>query len=320
MFKVVILVSLLLRLSPINGFDKDVFLSRCRKRSCLRCEDITITRTDDELFKTTEFNISSELCIIFENGNLGEINGDFFKQFPETKKITFQFLNMSLKSSETVVLNKDIEFLEIRGCNVTDNLNSNTLHSIPGLRVLEIAENNLEHKILEEAFLSSSSDLEIVWLRDERSHYWRNEPSENLKMELNSNVLANMVKLDTLRIEIRDLSRIPENFFKNNQKLKFLEIKGPLETFPDELPPSLTDLRFEFTKFKKLTRSNLESLKNLTCLWIRNSDLEKVDLDAFEGVLQLEELVLDFNKVWGLHSKHLAKLRLKEYSLQTIVR
>lgn len=319
MLRVTLFGSLFLTFSAVGGIDKGDFLSRCQKEDCLTCDNITISKADGELFKTKEFNISNERCIIFEGGSFSTVNGDFFKQFPETQEITFKFSNISLKSSENLVENPNIAFLELRSCNITDNSHSNALHSMPNLKTLEITENNfVENEIIDQELLSSSVNLETLILKDERSYFWRqSDPSEKVKIVLEKDILTNLVNLQSLQIEIRELSELPPKFLENNQQIKFLEIKGPLEAFPGDLPESLTGLRFQFSQFEKLKRIHLEYLKNLTSLWIRDSHLKEVDVDAFEGTRNLEELNLDFNRFSRLSSKHLANLHLREYSLHS---
>lgn len=319
MLKVILFGSLLLTFYAVGGIDKSDFLSRCEKDVCLKCENITFSQADSELFKTKEFNISNESCIIFEGGSFGIVNGDFFKQFPETKGISFKSSNLSLKASN-VVENANIQYLEIRGCNVTENGHSNVLHNIPNLKTLDISENNLEHKLIDQGFLNTSINLETLALRDERSFYWnQGEPSKTVKLEFEQDILANLVNLETLQIEVRELTQIPPNFFENNQQMKFLEIKGPIESFPAGLPDSITTLRLEYSRFKKLSRKHLEGMQNLTCLWIRQSELTDVDVDAFEGTRKLEEVIFEHNKIKGLTAKHFANLHLKEFSSHALV-
>lgn len=303
-----------------EDFSKEIFLSNCNNSSCLKCENFEISANITETFKTNEFNISSHDCIIFQNASLGNVNGDFFKQFPETKQMTFSFSNISFKSSEKFTTNSYIKFLEITGCNITQNHPSNALEALPNLEILDITGNNFEHKTMEKDLFGKNVNLTVLHLRDERSHLWKNtEPSEILKIKLSDSLLDNLTELEYLHIEIRKLENLPENFFKNNQKLKFLEIKGPLKEFPKDLPESVTGLRFEFTKFSILTVDNLKTLKNLKSLVIRESRLENIDETAFDQVPKLEELILDFNKITRLSARHLANVHLKEYSVHTIV-
>lgn len=212
---------------------------------------------------------------------------------------------MSLKSSEEVIENNSIEFLEIVGCKVNENKMSNALHSLSNLTTLHISNNNFETPMVDAEFLNGNANLEILRLGDQGG--WNNhDPLTFMKLEFGKDMLQNLTNLKKLFIEVREMSHLPENFFENNQQLQRLEINCPLEEFPVDLPISLEYLSLESTKFKRLRKRDLKDLVNLIYFVVSFSELEKVDEDAFYGLEKVRnDIMLDYNKLeMLLYLKH----------------
>lgn len=290
------------------GFDKEIFLKYCTTEryflinsDCLVCQNVSIKDNDVNAFKSTAFNISNAQCVVFNGGDVGVVNGDFFKQFPSTEKMLFLSVTLNLNSSDTVKIHNYLGMLGIINSNVKGTRFTNALHPLCNLKQFVMASCILEYPTIDRNLLEKNYKLESVELID-----YDKLPiqTSNLSIlnEIDEYALDNKPDLRELKISIK--SHIPPKLYSDKSKLTFVEIKRVLDEFPADLPEFVTHLELHHLKLKKLTRLDFKNLKNLKTLELIWCDLEEIDEDAFDNLLNLERLNLSNNNIEKISVRH----------------
>lgn len=294
----------ILFISACQGFDKDKFLSHCNDVSFygmdlqsyefLVCENVELSPSEVDSFRNHSFNISNKPYITFEKGNLGVVNGDFFKQFPNTKMMEFEDTVLSLKSSRFLVRHSNLEILKIISSNVSGNHRTNALHSLPRLKEFVMDSCLLEDPRIDGNLLQGNDELKKLTLIDDKNHPSNSQAS--IIKYIDEDALGSLNNLEDLSLHVENMSQMNARFLKNKPKLKNIKLSGLLEKFPENLPSSLEHLSIKFSKIRSLSNVDLKNLRKLKTLRI-SDELESISIDAFYGLDALETLNLSGNKL-----------------------
>lgn len=323
MLKAVLFVLLLV--TACQGFSKDDLRSKCEKvrqyfpgfrfilKKTLVCRDVHITDKDSEAFMDNLHDITKQEIVVFEGGDVGIVNSDFFKQFPYTKEMIFQNVSMNLRSSEKLSLHAHMEMLSIISSRVRGNQESNAFHGLPNLKTFVLTDSHLEHTTIDSHLLKMNQKLEDLTLSDSNVH----PPVQNtlLLRHVEENAFDNLVNLKKLYFSIHNVKKPYAKLYKN-KRLKELILQGYFEKFPVDLPETIEDLDISFVKFEALTKNDFRGLKNLKKLAMYHGDLKIVDLDAFDELENLEYLTLNNNLIERFSYAHLKNCnKIKYFSL-----
>lgn len=270
MKRVVILI-LLFGLSA--SFDNEAFLSKCNIiEECLECTNVLITAEDSFEFQANLFNITSESCVRFHKGDVGMVNNDFFKQFPSTTNITFENLNINLKSSEKIEEHEFIVEIVLVSSNVTGNHRTNAFHSLTNLKTFVLIDHILENPTIDKMLLEKNTKLQEIILMDS------GPPKANKT-------------LNTIK-------KIDEDVFNTFLDLKKVTILvEEMTEFPKGLPPSVIHLTVSFNNILHIGKDDFQNLTNLLSIVMSHSKLESIDKDTFEELETLEGIILPENNI-----------------------
>lgn len=275
---VILLLSFLIGVSGISAFDKKKFLQSCKQKvgcyaecsTCAVCEDLNLTPEDYESFKAQEYYILDNQCVVFSKSDMGVVNSDFFKQFPNTRRMYFERTVLSLKSSEKVQPHEKMLFLMFLHSTLNDNLQTNALNSLVNLEKLEIIQSDLTSRKMDDFLLKKN-------------------------MKLRSFVMTSRKNVDPMQsVSIgKDLN------------LKYIKMNVFLDGFPEDLPKSTETLILEHPKATNLKKRSLKGLKNLMELKLSWADISEIDEDAFDDLEKLEILDLEYNQIQSFRTRHL---------------
>lgn len=297
---------LLLAAATCQGFDKDEFKSKCEKvrqyfpgvrfilKKVMVCRDVYVTAKDSEAFVNNLYDITKEEIVVFEGGDVGVVNSNFFKQFPFTKEMIFEKVSMSLESSEKLSLHAHMEMLSIISSRVTRNLESNAFHGLPNLKIFVLTDSHLEHTTIDSHLLKMNQKLEDLTLSDSAVH----PPVDHIMILKNveENAFDNLVNLKKLYFSIHNVKKPYAKLYKN-KRLKEVLLQGYFDKFPADLPETIEELDISFVKFNTITKNDFKGLKNLRKLSMYHGDLKSVDLDAFDELGNLEYVTLNNNLI-----------------------
>lgn len=129
-----------------STFDKKNFLDKCVSRqgcyaecsTCTICKNVNINKSDSKSFVSNSYNLVDTECVVFAKGDLGIVNSDFFKQFPDVRRMYFRDTTLSLKSSEMIVPHTKMVMVKCIKCTLNDTKQSNAFKSLVNLRKLEL--------------------------------------------------------------------------------------------------------------------------------------------------------------------------------------
>lgn len=322
---------ILIVVPAISAFSNESFHYKCRElefheaeeiheiyvpvnnSKCLICENITLTSLDAETFANQEINISDKYCFLFYGGNLGNVNGDFFKQFPKAINMVFRNLSMDLKASKKIKPHRNINYLEISNCKITGNSRTNAFHSLVNLITISINYCSFEKTTIDSELLKKNFKLkEIEILGENKSKL------QNSIKSIEGNALENLQKLKSFYFQSKHMKKLPKQIFRSNPKLNNIALGMPLEKIPENIPSSVEFLEIYNSKIRKISRSDLSRFKNLCEFGLFQSDLEFIEEDSFDDLTLLESLDLSNNKLKTFsnrileNNKVLELLNLKE--------
>lgn len=323
MKKTLLLVLLAISLAISESFHVQYFLkNNCRRTSnyspgfrfhfeeVLLCKNVNFT----EDFTEFDHFIKNEEVIVFEDGVVSVLNGDFFRLFPQTEHMIFKGVTLNLKTSKTDEENDVLETLFILSSKIFGNQKSKAFHELKELKVIGIVDTELEYKTIDKNLLEMNTKLEDVTFLDSNVY-----PPTSLKFDgIDSDALENAPALTAFYLGIVNMTEFPEYLLENKDILKELTIYGRLEKFPKNLPSSLIQLDLSFYEFDRLTRDNLKNLKDLFGLAMYKSNLRNIDEDAFDDLENLKYVNFYDNNIESLTLRHfenckkLKTLRLKE--------
>lgn len=275
---VILVLSSCLLLGKSTAFDKKAFLLNCKERqgcyaectTCSICVNVNLSAKDYESFKTQEFNILNNECVVFSKGDVGVVNGDFFKQFPNTRRMYFERVLLSLKPSEKISSHQKMLFLMFLHSTLNDHTRTNALQSLVNLEKLEIIQSRLNGLEIDESLLENNSKLRSFVMTDKNYA----EPLKSVSLGKDSN-------------------------------LKYVKISKPLDGFPRELPKSTETFILENFSSPVLKRQHLKNLKNIIELKLSFGDIREIVDDAFDDLENLEILDLENNEPLSFKTRHL---------------
>ncbi|KAL5276117.1 Tl.2 family protein [Megaselia abdita] len=303
-----------------HGFNKEEFLKKhCKKADsyfaefrfhikqiCLICKDVNLNESDAQAFKNEEFHLTNMENVIFEGGNVGVVNSEFFKHFPHTKVILFSNVSINLAPSDLVNVNSKIETVGIIGSTISRNQRTNAFHSLSNLKIFVITGCFLEHTTIDGELLKMNKELVDITLNDSGVH--PPEDHHSLLRHIDEDVFDNLDKVEKLYLGIEAMTKAYAKWFQEKPLLNDILLYGRFEEFPKGIPDSVEELDVHFTKVKHIKRDDLKNLKNLTRLAICEGDLESVAEDTLDDLVKLKTLFLSANELKHFSSRHLKHL------------
>lgn len=289
-----------------HGFDKDTFLESCQKDNffyktfyideltdCLVCYNVSI---EAEAFKDKNLKITDEECLVFYGGDIGTVNSDFFKQFPNSNRMTFQNVKVNLKSTGSVEEHNNMELVGFLSSEVKGNHETNALHSLTNLNKFVMTDCLLEDTTIDKMFLEKSINLVDVTFSDGRENL-PEDGSLSILANLDGDIFKNIPNLEFVYISIDKWTVLPPNLLQGKTSLNSAIIDGRFTEFPANLPDSIEDLSIAFHEINSISKANFENLKNLKYLSISYGSLELIDGNTFEDLKDLEFLALNDNNI-----------------------
>lgn len=285
-------------------FDKIEFLNKChevfaytayfrfRFGPTLVCKNITLSEDDILSFKFEDFQITREQNVVFEHCNVGPLNSDFFRQFPNTKNMLFYDCSMELKPSMLRIENNTIETLAIHSSTVKGNRYTSALQALPNLKVFVLYDTTLESSVIDSDLLKENRKLEDITL------------AKNIT-EIEENAFDNAVDLHSLYLSGLNMSEWNPRFIQKNKKLTSLTLYEPLTSFPKGIPNTVRDISLTYSLFKKICREDLSTFINLENLSITQSSLEDIEEDSLDDLKELLYLNLNTNNIKHLSTRHI---------------
>lgn len=285
-------------------FDKVEFLNQCNKvyaytayfrfrfGPTLLCKNITLSEDDILSFKFEDFHITREQNVVFEGCNLGPVNSDFFRQFPNTKNMLFYNCNMEFKPSVLRIENNTLETLAIHSSKVKGNRYTNALQALPNLKVLVFFETELESSIIDCDLLKETRKLEDITF------------AKNIT-EIEENAFDNLENLKYLYFSGLNIHVWSPRLIHKCKDLRGLTLYEPLASFPLGIPDTIKDLSLTYSLFKTITREELSKFKNLETLSICQGKLEEIEEDALDDLQQLMFINLNTNQINHLSTRHI---------------
>lgn len=314
------------------AFNKESILSQCAESidqniggliapetewMCLVCKNVTLTTLDGEQFEKESFDISNRNCFIFEGGDVGVVNGDFFKQFPNAAYMIFDNVRISLKASKGVTNHEHMKYLEISKSNISKISQSNALHSLINLSAFEISRCffDFDNTTIDSELFKTNLNLKDLSIVDDELTQPSNHPSR-LK-NIDQNALENLINLRSFYIQIRNMTSLPKKLFEKKPKLNDLSIGISCREIPEGINDSVRTLEVYNSNIKTLTRNDLSRFKKLISFGLMNSDLESVDEDTFDDLTHLYTLFLNDNRLTSFTSRHLKNnIHIKSLTLE----
>lgn len=305
----VVFLAVTLSVSIGSTFDGHYFLSRHCKGdgSNLLCRNVKLNASDVLAIQFDDFIISDAKTIVFNGGNLGNVNGNFFSKFPNATEIKFDDVSVDLSSSKTLGKPHGLKVLTLDLCVITSNMNTNALYTLQELIMLEVKDSNPEYKYLDSVFLHRNVKLEVLKLRKSGFH------------NINRNALRTLERLRTLHLTQMKITSLSWNAFEKNQHLIELNLRGNrLRKIPfrNTFPGSLEVLNLGSNNIGNITKSKFIGLEKLKVLKLGDNALRTLSDNVFDSLQDLEVIDLERNYLEAITVRHFKYLtNLKEVNL-----
>lgn len=255
-------------------------------KKCLLCKDVLFTESDAEVFKTGKFNLTHSEYVIFEGGNVGIVNSDFFKHFPNTKHFIFDGTIVDLRPSETLTNNSRIELIYITNSTILRSNETNALHSLRELKEIHMRTCFFENATIDGELLRMNRNLLKILFEDRA---FSMEGLNSSIKHIDDDAFDGLDKLDMLFIDLQNINNLSSRWF-HKKPLTVFGFDGKLEEFPKDLPETISHL--DIPAVKHMTRDDFKSLKNLNLLGFRG-EIGTIDLDAFDDLVNLKMVMVD---------------------------
>lgn len=290
-----------------QSMTKDQFFNKyCNyiggKQEDLFCFYVDFSLTDEaETFKREFTNVER---IEFKRGNVGVVNSDFFKHFPNLKHITFNHVKIDLRPSENVTLNTSIEKVSIIDSTISGNHRTNAFHSLSELKSITLDGCKLENKTIDRELLRMNKNLVNISMETDRFYV---KPQVPFIKHIDDDAFDNLDKIESLRLLVYDMTRAPARWYRN-KPLNEVFLTG-FQEFPKHIPVQIEKLHVSISHVKQISKDDLKSLRNLRRLDIISGDLEVIDEDAFDNLKKLERLVLNVENIRMFSARHFKNLK-----------
>lgn len=272
------------------------------EKSSLYCNNVNMSTSQVTYIQDNDFVISNCSHIVFQSAELGVVNNNFFKKFPQAEDIRLSYSSFNLTSSEKVTDSSKLKKLVLRLCTVDKIEDSNAFESL----------RNLESLIME-LYLSGNSTISSQLLMNNINLRFLEIAAFKGRLNFDENVLASLKNLKELNI--RFLGNISSALLKNNNKVENLIISSDvMNSFPEDLyiPETVKLLHLNDLKIQNITRKIFEKLKALKVLNLSANNIKSFDINTFTDLENLTSLTMSsnkLNKVTDEHFVHMKKLK-----------
>lgn len=311
MSKLELLIFLIIFCSRCRAFQVDEFKKKyCtenQERSSLYCNSVNMSTSQITSIQDNDFVISNCSHIVFQSAELGVVNNNFFKKFPQAEDIRLSYSSFKLASSKQVDDLSKLRKLVFRLCTVENIGDTNAFESFKNLESLILELYLTENATISNKLLSKNNKLRFLEIAAFKG-----------RLDFGENVLSSLVNLQELNI--RFLGNISSNLLKNNKKVENLIISSDLmNTFPEDLyiPETVKLLHLTDLKIQNISRKHFEKLKDLKVLNLSANNIRSFDTNAFMDLENITSLIMSSNKMNNvtethfLHMKNLKKLDLR---------
>lgn len=288
------------------AFDLDKLDCESKNNEIL-CQNIKLS--NDQLneiqSKQDSFELSEGTNITFENSDIGTLNANFLKRFPNCIDLTLSNVNFILDSSE-ILNDHPLKSINIIECKISGVKNSALLKNLKNLEHFGLINSELDYKVLEKNFFGDNAAIKTLDINN-----------GNLE-KVEDDAFSGMENVEHIDFADFDVLSFNEKLFENKNNLKFLKLRGnKLKKIPKYNLPKLENLQLHINEIHEISKSDFESYKTLKKLDLGKNGIEKLSEDVFDTLENLEELCLANNEIENISKdnfknlKHLKKVNLK---------
>lgn len=304
----IILAASLLLAVGTRSFDIDEFKAtycsdELESYDELWCENFDLSANDKDHIQKKDFVISEKSFVRFVKADIGFLNENFFKKFPNAKTMHFLSSNVIFGSSENVA-HHPLKLLTFKSCKMQSLGNSNALRSLSDLEELVIVNpKKLENVTIDSKFLENNQNLRhlIVTLG----------ASQKLANDLiTDGVLDLLPNLEYFSYNGK-IEEITSDTFKNNQNLTSLRLQNNgLSEIEGEsaFPESLQHLIISRNHLRNISTS-FKGLSNLKMLDLSTNNIGNFESCTFDDLVKLRVLFLDANELSCFAERHIEHLK-----------
>lgn len=277
------------------------------EKSSFYCNGVNMSTSQVTDIQKNDFIISNCSHIVFQSAELGVVNNNFFKKFPQAEDIRLSYSSFNLTSSEKVDILTNLKKLVFRLCTVNEIKDSNTFERLSNLETLIMELYLTENSTISSNLLMKNNNLRFLEIAAYKG-----------RLDFGENVLASLENLKEL--DIRFLGNISSGLLKNNNKIENLIISSDImNSFPEDLyiPETVKLLHLIDLKIQNITRKRFEKLKALKVLNLSANNIKSFEANTFTDLENLTSLTISSNKLHKVTEEHFADMKnLKKLDLR----
>lgn len=277
----------------------------------LWCQNFNFTETEIEAIQKLDFVISKKRSILFSDGNIGQLNENFFSKFPNALIMDFMNVTLSMTSpnnSNSASSKKHpLQTLTFYDhCKFSSNRGTHALRSLTELEHFFTYKIDVEFKIIDAKLFQGNKKLKVLSVM--------NGGFEDIE----DGVLESLVELEQVEL-VMNLLKLPDDFLEPKNKLKRFSLSGNVSLKDKRGFPffrGCTDLEILILNenvIKHIDRYTFHHMWNLKAMFLDRNGIENFDLDTFDDLENLQRLSLAGNKIDYISKRHFANLKKLNY-------
>lgn len=269
----------------------------------LWCENFDLSTNDKDHIQKEDFVISEKSFVRFAKADIGVLNEDFFKKFPNAKTMHFLSSNVVFGSTENVTPHP-LKLLTFKSCKMQSLENSNFLKSFEDLEELVIVNpKKFENIKIDTKFLENNQNLRHLILTLGASQKLSND-------FMADGVLDVLPNLEYFSYNGK-MEEITSETFKSNKNLTSLRLQNNgLSEIEGEwaFPESLQHLIISRNHLRNISTA-FKGLSNLKMLDLSTNNIGNFEGCTFDDLVKLRVLFLDANELSCFAERHIENLK-----------
>lgn len=271
----------------------------------LWCENFKLSSADKDYIQNNDFVISEKSFLRISKADIGVLNTNFFRKFPNAETINILLSKVVFASSEDQNERHPLKILTFKSCKIYGSDNSNALKSLRHLEEFSIVNPKHFEKVkMDSKFFENNVNLrslEIIL-----------GPLVSLEIDLfGDGVLDLFPNLEFFSYD-GIIPKITKEVFANNPNLTYLrlqdndlvEISGETP-FPDHLKA----LTLSRNHLRNISIEYFKNLKDLKILDLSINNIGNFDACTFDDLENLRLLYLDANEIRCFSEQHIRNLK-----------
>lgn len=243
-----------------------------------RCENFNFAEQELQEFQEGDFLVSVQRIIFIESGDIGVLDENFLKKFPNAEEFLFRNVKLHFDLS-TESIDHPLVSIRFVNCEISGIKDTLFFQNLINMKDLELVDCQFDHPVLEKRLLGPSSEL--ISLRIKRNSF-----------EIKDDAFEGLLNLRILK-----LADDFENLSTLLSKLVLLEVldlsRNNLTSIPCEaIPRSVKRLTLSHNQIHEPSLKGCKFAEDLIILDLKGNGIEDFDVSTIDLLKNTTKVIL----------------------------